>query len=354
MAAAPASNQQSLASYLPFTHVVRWFWIAAKEAFLYHFRDTSKEIKGIESSPYCRHVQVATRLAREAGANIRAHVEKVGTDRPSDLQVTVKTTAADLVTDIDVKNEQLVTAGLRSVFPKDVIIGEESVEGDHIPALDDEPTWIIDPIDGTTNFAHGLPETCVSIGYCQHGKPVVGVVYAPLTDELYVGIDGLGAFRNGQRISCQDNQNTTLAEALVCFEWGYPRSPEAVRTMLGVTERLVPKCKATRQLGSGVLDLCHVASGRLHAVYAGVAGEGWKPWDYCAGWVIATQAGAVMETIQAPLVVDGDQKEKSPTFDIYAGNHICAVNQKLLGELRSVILDKAPKKSSKWSWSTQK
>ena len=100
--------------------------------------------------------------------------------------------------------------------------------------------------------------------------------------------------------------------------------------MVGVVERILNHgCRSTRQLGSGVLDLCYVATGRLDAVYAGVAGEGWKPWDFCAGLVIVEEAGCVIEAI--------DQKKQGP-FDMYSKSHICATSQELLEELRKLIL----------------
>lgn len=148
-----------------------------------------------------------------------------------------------------------------------------------------------------------------------------------MTDELYVGVKGYGSFRNGVRIT--QRTHTKLAEAIVCFEFGYSRLPQQVATMVGAVNCLLHHgVRATRQLGSGVLDLCYVATGRMDAVYAGLAGEGWKPWDYCAGYVIAEEAGCVMEAI--------DQTERKP-FDIYSKSHICAVSLELVEEIRQLV-----------------
>lgn len=182
-------------------------------------------------------------------------------------------------------------------------------------------------VDGTTNFASGFPLTCVSIGFCDNGVPVMGVVYAPMTDELFVGVKGYGCFRNGVRIT--QRRHKKLSDAIVCFEFGYSRKPQQVATMVDAVNRLLLHgLRATRQVGSGVLDLCYVASGRMDAVYAGLAGEGWKPWDFAAGLVIAEEAGCVMEAI--------DQKERGP-FDIYSTSHICAVGFELLEEVRQLV-----------------
>ena len=153
-----------------------------------------------------------------------------------------------------------------------------------------------------------------------------------MTNELYVAAKGYGAFRNGVRLSSAPKTRQALGNAVVCFEFGYSRQPQQVAAMVGVVERILNHgCRSTRQLGSGVLDLCYVATGRLDAVYAGVAGEGWKPWDFCAGLVICEEAGCVMEAI--------DQTKRGP-FDIYSKSHICATSLELLQELRKLILQK--------------
>ena len=172
-----------------------------------------------------------------------------------------------------------------------------------------------------TSIHSGLPSCCVSIGFCLDQKPLMGVVYAPMTDELYIGVVGYGAFRNGNKIM-PAKKETPLKEAVVCFEFGYVRGRKEVASMVSVVENIMAYgCRATRQIGSGVLDLCYVATGRLDVVYAGVAGDGWKPWDLCAGYVIAREAGCVMESFQ--------QSEQGD-FDLYSQNHICATNKVLL------------------------
>jgi myo-inositol-1(or 4)-monophosphatase len=179
-------------------------------------------------------------------------------------------------------------------------------------------------------LANSLPMTCVSIGLCHNRKPILGVVYAPMTDELYVALAGHGAFRNGVLISQRSSK--PLIDSIVCFEFGYARKEAAVRKMVNVVRDILNHgCRTTRSIGSGVLDLCYVATGRIDVVYAGVAGEHWKPWDYCAGYVVATEAGCVVESIQGP------------EFDIYSGSIICAVGSSLANEVRKIITTEAAK-----------
>lgn len=259
-----------------------------------------------------------------------AHCDTAGTILSQTLALDFKGQPEDFSTAVDLQNEGLVINAIQQHFPSHNIIGEESTGIGEIPALSQNPTWIIDPIDGTTNFASGLPLTCVSIGYCVDKKPVMGVVYAPMTKELYMAVRGYGAYRNGVKLSFEPT-TTTLRHAICCFEFGYSRSHDAIAKMVGALERLLQHgCRATRCLGSGVLDLCFVATGKMDVVYAGLAGEGWKPWDYAAGLVICREAGCSIESL-----VGNEGQE----LDIYAKSVICAGNQQLLQDARRVILD---------------
>lgn len=248
-----------------------------------------------------------------------------------DLGIETKGQPEDFCTKIDVENERLVMAGIESKFPDHKIIGEETVGTGVIPPLTNDPTWIIDPIDGTTNFAAGLPLTCVSVGFCVDQKPVMGVAYAPMTNELYLAVKGHGAYRNGVKLSQRSHKS--LTESVVCFELGYVRDAHKISAMLAGVQRIMEHgCRTTRQLGSGVLDLCYTASGRLDVVYAGISGEGWKPWDYCAGVLISQEAGCCVETL--------DPASAGTDFDLYSSSVICAVSKDLAHELRQVVIGK--------------
>ena len=275
-----------------------------------------------------------------AGSNMETYLDAKGTaaEASLDLGIETKSGSADFCTKIDVANEQLVIQGIQQKFPNHHIIGEESVGTGSIPALNpDVPTWIIDPIDGTTNFSAGLQSlTCVSIGYCVDGRPVMGVVYAPGSDELYVAVKGCGAYRNGISIYQNPEHSTkSLSKAAVCNEMGYARNQTQLDVLMGAQSRVMLKgCRAMRQLGSGCLDLCFVASGRLDVVYAGLCEEGWKPWDYAAGLVICQEAGCTMETIEAQEIPGCDG------FDLYGKSVICGGSSELVSELRTVLLDR--------------
>lgn len=283
---------------------------------------------------YSAELTMAVTMALQAGKNMVQQCDSKGTSAElsdSDLGINTKGQAEDFATAIDLRNEQIISDAIRRFFPTHQIIGEESTGTGELPPLTDEPTWIIDPIDGTTNFASGLPLACVSIGLCVNSVPVLGVVYAPMTDELYLGIRGHGCFRNGVRISSSKSPVKTLKEAVVGFEFGYAREVLAIKRMTTAVENVLKNgCRSTRSLGSGVLDLCYVATGRLDVVYAGVANEGWKPWDYCAANVIVEEAGGVMESLLG--------QQAGERFSLYSKSILCATTRELLDETRDVVL----------------
>lgn len=287
-------------------------------------------------------------LLKLAGRAMIGYLDAKGTEKEDhfDLNVQNKTNSADFCTKVDLENERLVSNGIRYHFPTHDIIGEEDVGTDDVPPLHaTTPTWIIDPIDGTTNFSSGLSAlTCVSIGLCcptemqratggneLRNRPVMGVVYAPGTNDLYLAVRGHGAYRNGVKIyQKKASACKTLQEAVVGCEFGYSRKKEEVDAMLDAVSKMMSTgCRAIRQLGSGVLDLCLVASGRLDLVYSGVVNEGWKPWDYAAALVICEEAGCVMETIE--------QERPDQDFDLYGKSVMAAVSRELVDETRLVL-----------------
>ncbi len=283
-------------------------------------------------SPYKEELQLAVQLAHRAGVNMKGYLRAKGTMEEGnfDLGMEIKSNDVDFCTKVDVENELQISKGIRMRFPNHEIIGEEAVGTGVIPKLrTDTPTWIIDPIDGTTNFSQGIFMTCVSIGFCVEGKPVVGVVYAPATEEWYIAASGYGAFRNGIQIQ-QRNTKTSLSKAVVCCEFGYSRKQHEIDAMLNAVSRILQHgCRAIRQFGSGVLDLCYVATGRIDVVYAGIVNEGWKPWDYAAGLVICQEAGCIMESIN---------QKPGEEFNLYGQSILCGVSREMVDDLRSLLL----------------
>jgi myo-inositol-1(or 4)-monophosphatase len=283
------------------------------------------------------------------------HLDARGTEHENasyDLDVSTKSNPADLATAIDVLNEDFIVREIASRFPAHRIIGEESTGSGAVDPVNDPGgpnTWIIDPIDGTTNFASGLPLCCVSIGMCAGGRPVMGVVYAPATDELYVAVRGRGAYRNGARLVLPSSSGAaaatrTLSDSVVGFEFGYTaRAGDGVDLVVGAVARLLRHgVRATRSLGSGVLDLCYVASGRLDVVYAGVADEGWRLWDYCAGLVVAIEAGCAATHLVPRCEGDVDagtgETRRGYEFNLLSRSVICGVNAELVEQTRRVVL----------------
>ena len=281
---------------------------------------------------------LAVKLALEAGKNMTKHYDSKGTadENMGDLQVNTKMNDADFATAIDVENENYITSEILKKFPEHAIIGEESTGTGTVPPLTEKPTWIIDPIDGTTNFASGLPLSCVSIGFCLNGRPYMGVVFAPMTNELYIGVQGNGAYRNGVRLlQCSGEKATkTLSHSVVNFEFGYARNEKDVEKMTLAVKRLLRHgVRTTRTLGSGVLDLCYVACGRMDVVYTGIAAEGWKPWDYCAGLVIVVECGCTMTHLSP-----SEMGNAGYNFNLYSKNMICGVNSNIVDECRTCVL----------------
>ena len=318
-------------------------------------RKTSKNARyeipaELSNCPHHSQLELAVELALQAGQNMAHHIEHKGTSAQkseSDLGINTKSNDADFATAVDIANEKLITEAIATNFPTHKMIGEEAVGTGTIPPLTKEPTWICDPVDGTTNFAHGMPLTCVSLAYCEDKEPVLGVAFAPATQELYIAVKGHGAFRNGQRIqSLADGETKSLKNAVVCYEFGYARSEASVDKMVGAVKRVLNHgCRSTRSSGCGVLDICYVATGRFDVVYTGIAEEGWKPWDYSAAMVIAEEAGCTIRSLignpgsdifdefnEKGEVVDGSK------FDVYASSMICGVNKTVVEECRRVVL----------------
>ncbi|KAI9327423.1 hypothetical protein DFJ73DRAFT_612113, partial [Zopfochytrium polystomum] len=189
--------------------------------------------------------------------------------------------------------EQLVFTRLRALFPDHAFVGEESYDASEKKPLSDQPTWVVDPVDGTTNFVHGLPFVAVSIALLVEKEPIVGVVYNPILDELYHAGESLGAYLNGTRLPLHQVAPTvpapTLATSLLATEYGYERDAPRVDAKVGAVRSLLVNAKARsiRSLGSAALEACLVARGTFDAWWeAGV-----HMWDVAAAAIIVREAG---------------------------------------------------------------
>jgi myo-inositol-1(or 4)-monophosphatase len=188
----------------------------------------------------------------------------------------------DLVTTADLEAEQQFRRLIAGRFPDHVVLGEET--------RDDQPPaaggfrWIIDPLDGTTNFAHGLALFCVSIALERDGRIDLGVVYDPVADELFTAERGEGARLNGRRVAVSGC--TALVDGLLCT--GFPYSVrDGTGRQVEVFDRFLRTARAVRRLGSAALDLCYVAAGRLDGFWE----YRLHPWDFTAGALICEEAG---------------------------------------------------------------
>ncbi|QGJ71558.1 Inositol monophosphatase [Planctomycetales bacterium 10988] len=188
---------------------------------------------------------------------------------------------SDLVTQADVESQEVIERLLLSSYPEYEFLGEEG-NPDEGPSSG-KPRWIVDPLDGTMNYVHGLANYSVSIGLEEEGEMVLGVVYDPLTEELFTAIKGKGAFLNGKKI--QTSEVSKLNQGLIAASFGNQITREApeVEHFLRVLE----KAQGVRRMGSAALNLCYVASGRLDGYWATTT----HLWDIAAGMVILTEAG---------------------------------------------------------------
>ncbi len=193
----------------------------------------------------------------------------------------------DLVTEADVQSEKIVIDIIRKTFPQDNILAEEA--GEHVHASN--RTWIIDPLDGTTNFVHGFPFFAVSIGLEVDKKSVVGVVLNPFMNEFFEAAKGAGAFLNSKPIRV--TRTPSLEESLLATGFPYDIHERADEIM-GPLKKMVVSAQGVRRPGAASLDMCYVAAGRLDGFWE----QGLHPWDTAAGIVITEEAGGRLSTFQ--------------------------------------------------------
>lgn len=220
-------------------------------------------------------LELAIEIAEEAGQMIRNARERQGFSQRLKGGI-------ELVTDVDVAVDTLISRRLEEHFPEEARLSEE-LSPEHALHTPTEQLWVVDPIDGTVNFAQGLRHVAVSIGWMEQGVGKVGVIHAPFLGETFSAAEGLGAFCNQQPI--QPSGAETLESTLVGT--GFPYQKEQRKKLLPRLEAVLTGCQDVRRNGSAALDLCDVACGRLDAYYESVS-----PWDFVAGWVIAREAGA--------------------------------------------------------------
>jgi len=220
---------------------------------------------------------LAAAIARDAGDMVME-----GRSR-GDLETTTKSSATDMVTQFDRASETLVVGRILAARPDDAIVGEEGTSRPGTSGI----SWLVDPIDGTTNFLFDLPGYAVSIAAADAAGTLAGAVYVPRTGELFLAARDQGAFlrdRSGEHV-LRASAATTLPGALVATGFSYlpeRRTQQALRVA-----RLIHEVRDIRRLGAASVDLCHVAAGRVDAYFE----EHLGPWDLAAGELIAREAG---------------------------------------------------------------
>jgi myo-inositol-1(or 4)-monophosphatase len=251
------------------------------------------------------------RLAREAGAILRAGYNK-------EHQVNYKG-VIDLVTEVDHQSEAFLLGEIKSKFPDHHIVAEES----GVTRGNDENGWLVDPLDGTVNYAHHIPIFTVSIAYAFQGRLRLGAVYDPMRDEMYTAERGQGAFLNGVPLHVSDVtelQKSLLVTGFPYDAWNTPQDNFANFV------HFAKRTQGVRRLGSAALDLCYVAAGRFDGFWE----MSLKPWDVAAGGLICEEAGARVTN------VNGEMDYISPPQSVIAAAP--GIHEQMLLELESLRL----------------
>jgi myo-inositol-1(or 4)-monophosphatase len=225
-------------------------------------------------------------------AQASAQLLEAGLVRAEELQVDTKISSTDMVSDIDRDSEASISRILADLRPGDGLLGEEGASRPGTTGV----RWVVDPLDGTTNYLFGIPQFAVSIAAEMDHRPVVGVVLDPSRHEMWAAMAGQGSYLNGRRCSIPDGRST-LDQALCATGFGY--RAERRRWQAEVAAHVIPEVRDIRRLGSAALDLCWTGGGRYDAYFE----WGLNPWDFSAGSLVASEAGARVERVGRGLVV---------------------------------------------------
>jgi myo-inositol-1(or 4)-monophosphatase len=239
-------------------------------------------------------LELAKRVGREAGELLQK--------RPTTFEVSTKSTAIDVVTQMDSQSETHIVSEILKARPDDGIIGEEGSERISKSGI----TWVIDPLDGTVNYLYGLPGWNVSIAAKDSESVVVGVVVAPTINSTWYASRGGGAFLNEQPITCNDG--VELNRALIATGFAYDL--DARPAQLAQLSELLNRIRDIRRNGAAAVDLCHVAMGALDGYFE----KGLQEWDLAAGGLIASEAGAKVTTVAGTTIAAAPSLHATLTF----------------------------------------
>lgn len=235
-----------------------------------------------------KELSIAKKAAVEAGKLI---IKDFGKSRIIKFKSKV-----DFVTKTDNDSEKLITTMIKKNFPDHSILAEEGTRREK----GSENLWIIDPLDGTTNFAHGYPFFSVSIALILKGRQVLGVVYDPIRNEMFHSIAGKGSYLNGKRIKVTNVKD--LKDSIIIIGFWYDRGKIMRKTLEKTGEFFSEGIQGTRRSGSAALDLCYIASGRADGFWEFFL----NPWDFAAGSLLVKEAGGIVTTTEGkPLEMKG-------------------------------------------------
>ena len=257
-------------------------------------------------SDYSQYLDFTREIAFESGKVLNNYFGNI-------KSINKKTTSIDLVTEADLSSERILIDKIQKKYPNHTIITEES----HLKDKNSDFRWIIDPLDGTTNFVHNLPIFAVSIGLQYKEKTILGVVYNPAADKMFYASNNNGAYLNEKIINI--SSSNTLSDSLIVTGFPYIHD-DRWDVSFDIFKTVYSKTRGIRRLGAAALDLCFVAMGRFEGFYE----FNLKPWDICAGSIIAEEAGA--------KVTDWNN-ETLP----FSGERILATNGKIHQEMVAIL-----------------
>jgi myo-inositol-1(or 4)-monophosphatase len=254
------------------------------------------------------YARICEKAARAGGASVQSWLGRIDVREKG---------PADLVTQADLASQEVIRETVLGAFPDHSLLGEEQDPHTATPAPRTEYRWIADPLDGTTNFVHGVPHYSVSLALERHGELLVGAIYDPVRNECFTTIAGEGAYLDGRPI--RTSKVRELSDALAAV--GFPaRTPRDCPDLLVFLEALEP-CQAIRRTGSTALNLCYLAAGRFDVYWSFSS----KIWDVAAGVLLVREAGGV---VTSP---DGGQ------FLLEQAQFLAAANGQLHAHLRELV-----------------
>jgi len=260
-------------------------------------------------SDYSQYLDFTREIAFKSGKVLNNYFGNI-------KSINKKTASIDLVTEADLHSEKILIDKIQKKYPEHTIITEES----DLKGNNSDFRWVIDPLDGTTNFVHNLPIFAVSIGLQYKEKTILGVVYNPAADKMFYASNNNGAYLNEEIINI--SSSNTLSDSLIVTGFPYIHDKKW-DVSFDIFKTVYSKTRGVRRLGAAALDLCFVAMGRFEGFYE----FNLKPWDICAGSIIAKEAGA--------KVTDWNNKILP-----FSGKRVLATNGKIHNEMVNILTSK--------------